>query len=319
MTGRPFDYEQYADVSARDLMLSFIPQFVGQVRGFSTLGASLFDWQDIAETRQFELLAQKIGASIALLEKNETGEPPPGADFIIGPPAGTEAAGTATGVQQEILDGGVIRYLRARSGSNLEAFQQDRPTGNQIAFEANVIRSSFHGMDWSVDFSLDPTKVGGASMRVVIERINRAVAADQDLVLAPPTRRYDGYALAKAMKLGLLPWDDDWWRFEYQGPARLTADAKYDSDVQLQEVRAGVRSRARMAANLGEDLTDVRQIREREVNELLTAARRIADQHGIPLGTALALLESDNSLPVQSAPSPEAEPPARNEPAPARE
>jgi hypothetical protein len=306
------------------MRLFFVPEYVGQVRGFSALGASLFNWQDVAEYRRFELIAQKVGSAIALIEKNEEAEPPPGTDAIVLPESTEDTSETATGLVNEVLDGGLIRYLKAKSGAELEAFRNDRPSGNQQDFEANIVRSCFYGMDWSVDFSLNPTRIGaGAPMRMVVEKINRTDAANQDLLLEPACRYYDMYALSIFGQprdkqgpngkpgLAMLKLPPDWDNWEYQPGAKFTADAKYDSDVAANQVRSGFTTRRRIAGCLGEELKDVRDGREFEADDLFTRARRLADKHKITFELALSKLESD----TPNGNMPPAEP-EREEPAP---
>ena len=80
--GRPMAYRvqndgvndnEFVDVPARDMFLSYLVETPDQVRGISSLGASCFDWQDIADARRFELIAQKLASSVGLIETNETG------------------------------------------------------------------------------------------------------------------------------------------------------------------------------------------------------------------------------------------------------
>jgi capsid protein len=295
LTGNPFDYETHTDISARDMFLTFVPTYVGQVRGFSTLGAGMFDWQDIGEWRSAEMMAQKINSAIALVEDNEEGEAKPGSDYIVDKSGGVPQPGTPTGLQYEQLDDGLIRYFKSKTGSGLKAHIAARPTAEQDAFEAKIIRSNLAGMEWSVDFSLDPTKIGGASMRVCVDKINRAVGTDQDLILDPSVRRYNAYVVASAMDagLGLLPFDPDWFKWEFQGPAQLTADKKYNSDVDAQEVRIGVKTRTKSTAERGESLEDVRDIREAELDDLFTRAQRQATKHGVPIDVVLNRFEND--------------------------
>ena len=288
----------YTDISADDLYLTYSPEYPGQLRGVSVLGSSLFDWQDVQEFRRFELIAQKAGAAISLIERTETGEAQAGADWLQLQSGGAITSGNATGLTSEVLDGGTIRYLRANSGQQLEAFRQDRPTSAQMTFEDRIIRNAFYSLGWSVDYGLDPTRVGGAPMRVVVERINRAVANLQGELLRRACARYDGYALAKAMKLGLLPWNDQWYAWHYQAAAQLTADAKYQSDVDLQERHTGIKTLAKITAERGEDWLDVRRQREREADDLLERATRLAERWGLPLAQALSILEL--STPNQS-------------------
>lgn len=298
-----WDKSDYTDVSADDMFLVFRPEYTGQVRGFSALGASLFDWQDIQEKRRFELIAQKMASCYAFTEENEQGEPPPGSDFIIAPATGSTTAGTATGLVTEVLDGGTTRYFKSRTGSGLKYVQFDRPSENQQAFEEKILRANFAGIDWSIDFALDPTKIGGASMRVVVEKLNRAIEADQDLLIEPACRRIDGYRLSRAMKMGLLPWDDDWWKFSYQGPARLTADAKYDSEIDLQESARGLITERKACAKRGDFYEETFAQKEAETGMKWDAAKRLSQKAGITIQEAYnsLWLPGPNGLPAGSA------------------
>jgi hypothetical protein len=227
----------YVDVSARDAFLSGFPEWCDQSRFISSIGACAFDWQDVSERRAFEMLAQKIGSAISLIEKNEAGEAPnTGTDHVVFPEDGVSTAATPSGLVVEKYDGGMIRYIRPNE--SVEAPRFDRPSADSQRFEETIVRGAFKGMEWDVDFSLDPSKVGGASMRVVVEKINRTIEKNQRLI-EKAMRRIDGYALSKAIKLGLLPDDPDWWKWEYQGPSRVTADAKYDDDIDRERLKMG--------------------------------------------------------------------------------
>jgi len=236
------DYANYLDVSANDMDLCFIPEFPEQLRGFSPVGLGAFDWQDIADARRFELMAQKILSAIALIEVNEDGEPAPGADLgpIIIPGADETTTATPSSLVSEVFDGGLVRYLRARSGADLKTLESNRPSLNRREFEDQVVRADMHGLGWSMDYSLDPSKVGGAPMRVIVDKINRMVGAVREFGIEPLARRIDGWRVAKAIKLGLIPTDPEWFKWEHQFAADITADKKYDSDVDVQEMRAGL-------------------------------------------------------------------------------
>ena len=227
--------EDDLDFSSNDLFPAFDPDYVDQLRGFSALGASVIDWQDIHESRRFALLAQKKFSATAILESNETGEMPIGNSVGDGTTLGVivEGSETAVAVYGEEMLGGETRYFRAGSGSKWEIPTADRPTANQQAFSADIVRQAIHGIGWSSDFSLDPTKAGGASMRIVIDKCNRQLDHIRSDILAPVRRRIDAWRIAKAIKAGRLPANVDWWRWAYQFPARLSADEKYSSDVDL--------------------------------------------------------------------------------------
>jgi len=256
--GRPLAYRVYddarakfQDISAVDMKLRFLPRYVDQVRGFSALGCAMVDFQDIDEVRRFELVAQKLAASIVLAETNETGLPPDSAESMLG--EDTTETNPDANIAMHTMQGGEIRYFRSGTGGKLEALMADRPTPAQQSFADSIIRQAMAGMGWSIDYFLDPSKVGGASMRVVVERINRHVGMMRTQCLFPLARSVDAWRIAKAMKEEMLPWSDDWFRWRYQGAANITADAKYSAQVSEIRMERGLSSPQIEAAQIGND------------------------------------------------------------------
>lgn len=230
--------DQYIDVAAENMIQSFIPDYPEQLRGISPIGRSAFDFMDVNESRAFEKASLKLGSHYGMVVKNESGTVDRARQVIRGATTAPDSAGTAQSLSTQVVNGVGVYYFKAGTGQGLEPVKNDRPSSNQQNFEAEVIRSAIHGVGWSVDFSLDPSKVGGAPMRVVVEKINAMIGSTQCLALQPTDERIDGWRVSKAINLGLLPDVVDWWKWEYQFPAELTADKKYDSDVDIAEVRA---------------------------------------------------------------------------------
>jgi len=307
--GRPIAYRvyqdnwssgEYRDIPARNMFPSFMPLVTGQVRGFSLLASSILNWQDIAEWREFEMVAQKAFASKTIVETNETGEADTAKNIIKGK-ATFDTAGGKTALDVQKLAGGTYHYLKAGSGSKLEPFNYNRPGNGSAAFMDTTLRDAFRGTEWDYFFSLDPSRLGGATMRVVVDKINM-VAKKRRKLARKACRRVDGFGLSVFMGLGLLPWDDDWYKWEYQGPGDVTADKKYDSDVDLQEISQGIGTRKRACAKRGLYVDEVDEQREREADSDLTRAGRLAEKHGITIQEALIVLRP----PSQSAQLPAA-------------
>jgi len=308
----------FTDVPARDMFLSFHIETPDQIRGISNLGASCFDWQDVSDARRFELIAQKLIASIGIIETNETGEADKTKKLLSRTSTNFDDTSNATKTHlsttaTETVDGVSIRYHRANSGSKIEAFSGDRPTSNQQAFRDDVIREALHGMGWSFDFSYNPTKIGGAPMRVVVDRINRQIETMREEIVDPAQMRINGYRIASVMdnpertdkKVVLFPFNADWWKWNSQGQAKVTADAKYQSAVDIEERRSGLKTLAKSAAERGEYWKDVRTQNQTEANDLLERAGQLAKQHGIAIELAISLLEKMDANPIQAAQPPE--------------
>ncbi len=248
------------------MMLNFVPLFVGQIRGFSIVGFSAWTYQDVTESDIFELLAQKAGAGRVFQEWNETGEPPPGADWVTGPGSASGAL-TPSGLWREVIDEGINTYFSALTpGQKIEAVKFDRPSANQQKFKETKLRETFYAAGWSLDFGLNPTTIGGAPLRVVVDRINASVEDIQCEMIEPAARRFDAFRIPVAMlETKELPFVSDWWNLEYQPGARLTGDRKYDSDVTIQDVKS--------------------------VDRLFGEAEKLAKKYGIPFAMALERLE----------------------------
>ena len=279
-----------ADYSVNDMRLHFHPKYSDQVRGFSWLGASAIGIQDTHESRRLELIAQKNFASTTVLEHNETGMADPGISNIITP--GTEATTTEAATAPifgQSIEGGTTRYFRAGSNSKWEIPVGDRPTMNQREFSADVIRKAIHAMGWSVDFFLDATRIGGASMRVVVDNINSTL----DTLRSITVRRrkwIDAWRIAKAIKNGRIPFNQDWWKWEYQFARRITADRKYDSETNINETTAGFGTQADACAASGLWWQDVNKQKARELRDKLTRAKEIAAEFDITMQEAMVHL-----------------------------
>jgi hypothetical protein len=300
----------YRDISTRDMFLSFYPLFPGQLRGVSALASSAFHHQDKAEYDRFEFLAQKACASTALIETNETGDIDSSKQIMRDVPTWNSDNTLATPATQ-LLDGGTYRYFKANTNSKLEAFHYDRPGANATAFQDRKTREAFRGTEWDSFFSLNPGSVGGAPMRIIVEKINRVLEKRRRLV-GKACVRVDGYGVAKAIKIGDLPEDVDWWKWEHQGPGDVTADRKYDSDVDLQEVAQGFSTRKIAAGKRGNYWEELDAQREAEADSDLERAGRLAKKHGITIQEALVVLRPPT--PNQQLPPPQPETPAAETP-----
>ena len=260
-------------VSARDMALCFFPEWSDQGRGITPLSAVTGDLQDIKELREYELNAQKAASSIALVEHNEDGYADDSEAFI----DQTIDDGNLT-TTLETLEGGAIRYFRAGSGSKIEVLDRNRPGANAQDFENTILRSAFQALEWPFDLSLDPTKIGGAVVRLVTAKAQRTVEKNQRLV-RKIAKRIDGYALAKAMKLGLLPQPKggDWYSWHYQGPRKISVDGGRDAAAGREDYKLGLTTLQELYADRGlhwEDEVEKRITEQRFVLDL-------AEKHGI--------------------------------------
>ena len=292
----------YRDISARNLFLSFIPMFPGQLRGISLLASSVCPWEDVHEWRKFEMLAHKVFSSKTIVEENETGDMDMAKALVspakFGAPLDQNGQPLLDASGQPMpekliapatvkMEGGGYTIFKARTGSKLTPFETNRTSPNAQSFMETTMRDAFRGTQWDIFFSLDPQKVGGAPMRVIVDKINR-VLKKRRRVAGKAMKRIDCYGLAKgALRTGELPLDPQWYKWHYQGPPDITADRRYESQTDQAEFESGWITLEDIEAKRNGDWRLKRTQREIEVRDKLTRARKIADDFGISIQEAM--------------------------------
>jgi capsid protein len=247
-------YKEDKYISARDLIQVFDPRWPDQVRGFPVFMHALLDLKDLRQIQGYEKIAAELMSSVGLIEWNETGAPDMDpASILRGSTAFVGSNPTPAVTIEQVAGGGNVKYFRGNSGSKLEQLKNDRPSVQLDAFMDRLIRNACVGAGWPFELTWDASKLGGANVRLLIAKAMRAVEDRQDL-LRPIAKRCVGYAVAKAIKSGLLEGFDDWYNWRFTMPARMTADYGRDSKADLADYQAGITS---LTDILGEEGTDL--------------------------------------------------------------
>jgi hypothetical protein len=288
----------HRDISARNMFLSFFPMFPGQLRGISLLASSVPICEDVSEWKSLEMLAQKIFSSRAIVEENETGDIDQAKQLVssaqfsqpaIGPDGKPIPGQTQQKLSPDLVktEGGTYTVFRAKTGSKLTALEWSRPSQGAQDFQETMLRDAFRGTEWDIFFSLDPKSVGGAPMRVIVDKINRVLKKRRRLA-GKAMKRIDTYGLAKgALRTGELPMDPEWYKWHYQGPPDITADRRYEAQTDQMEYDAGWSTLEDIEKKRNGDWRLKREQREIEVEDKLARAKKLADKYGISIQEAL--------------------------------
>lgn len=261
------------DYSARDLIQVFDPEWADQVRGFPAFTHALLDLKDLRTTQGYEKIAAMIASSIGLIEKNELGAPDPN-DVMNVLRRGTQTMSDSnlvgpTAVTQN-YQGVTTRFFRAGTGSGLEQLKSERPGDGWEKFMNRLIRNACAGAGWPYELTWNSAELGGANVRLLVARAMRTVEDRQDL-LRPIARRAVGYAVAKAIKLGKLPSNDQWYKWDFAMPARISVDYGRDGNSDREDYKLGLSTMTGWLAEQGKTLES--HIKEKvEENKKLTAA-----------------------------------------------
>lgn len=302
--GRPVAYKVLGNepsedriYSGRDFHLCKLPNRVDQLRGVPLLSSGINDWQDVKLTKEFELQAQKLGAYQGLIMETEDGNAPVDLAKQLTRSAEPTVSGGAETTTPEVYnytmggDGAMIRFFKAGKGG-IKAFQNARPSQDSVNFWKLVVREALCGIGYSYDFAVDPSGVSGAAERVVVSRINRYISKLSRFVVKPLQNRIDGYRIAKAINTDRIPHNEDWFRRAYAGGQELTADAKHQSDTDLQNIAAGLDSESHAIARHGRNWKEV--IREKA--EFQKFVNETADEFGVSPQELVAVNPKNPSL-----------------------
>lgn len=289
--------KQDRTISARDMMLVFDPEWYDQGRGITALAHAIIKLMDLQDIHDATLAGIKAAASIALQEWNDSGAVNSGRNRT----ATTNSNGS--GITVEEIDRGLIKYFKANSGNKLEVLRDERPSQNSSEFLEKILRAAYQGIEWPYEFTRDMSKIGGAPARIMLAKAGRTVRKRQRILKKPATRIV-GYALSKAIKNKSLTLSNEWWMWNWQMPPIITADAGREAQQDREDLKAGTRSLAEDAAERGVDWQELRNQVEKEAEDILIRAKRLAQRFDISMEAAMNLLQqrtpNGNQAPVQN-------------------
>ena len=262
------------DISARNMDFLREPVAPDQTRGLPAFTSAILDLRDLMTVQDYVRQAAKLAAAIGLIEHNEMGV----ADMMDPAMQLQKNGPTNTGLVGEEVFGGTVRYFRANSGSKLEQLKSEVPSEATNSLMERLLRNALHGAGLPYEFFWDASKLGGASVRAMVSKVNRTVADRQDL-MRPLARRRVGYAVSKAIKLGLLPAYRGTdlggsLRWSFTTPPQITVDAGYANSDAREAYKLGMRTLTEILAEGGRTLADHLDEREREEIEIRTRMER---------------------------------------------
>lgn len=300
--GRPVAYRvlgedpegaQDEDISARDLIHVFNPFWYEQQRGLPAAMHAIDKLLTSLRSEEWEEMAMLMVSSIGLIEYNEHGmaDPDDPANFFTAPT--TEGQ---SGITTSTFAGGSVRHFKANSGAKLESIKHDRPGDLWEKFQDRLARHFIAGMDWSYAFAWKPAEFNSVSQRVELEKMQKAIEDRQDL-LRMPAKRMINYAIAKAIKNGVLPKCDDWFKFDFNMPTKFSIDRGRESAARINEFKVGALNMTTWVGELGRTYEE--QIRERctEIAQRQIIKKEIEDKFGITIDPRELSMMTPNEAP----------------------
>ena len=237
---------------AKDVVHIFDPAWQEQGRGLPAFTHALNDLRDALQSHDWERHAQLMLSSIGLIEYNETGLPdiPDNVNVL----SGSSCSQPSGGLAANILFGGQVRHYVSNSGSKLETIKNDRPGDMWESFQNRIYRKALAGVNWPMSMCWLSTGQGTAE-RADLGRAQRAVEDRQDL-LAYAAKRITSFAIAKFIKRGDLPMDNEFYKWTFSTPKKLTVDDGRVSKELIEMFRSGFLNQVDVLGYLGKTASD---------------------------------------------------------------
>ncbi|MDB6172034.1 MAG: hypothetical protein JWL59_1345 [Chthoniobacteraceae bacterium] len=292
--------DQFTDLPARSVVQVMDAIFSDQPRGLSAIARGINQIFDAREATQFELEALKNNSARSLVIKTPTGEVP---DDVL-----DDELNAGNGIDdltlEEIQSGEI---LRLGPGEEIQDVSNTRPGNNFVPYMEFNFRdfACGYGVPLEVIWKSD---LGGPSQRFFLSKFQRRINARLALVTIPIFyRRIYIYWLAKEIKRKALPFRPDWYKVAFQPTSpKITIDIGREAQQDREDILLGTRTLSEDAGERGKDWREIRNQSEKETEDLIDRAQRLAEKKKISFEVALSLLSRrtpNGNLP-QSEPAP---------------
>ena len=248
-------------VPSNSMLHVYHPEQVSGARAYSPLQHSINNLIDILEILSLEKVAVKTASDITRTITRENPQ-------FDGSTADFEAFGMRPqDYPNQVYDnpeqvGSFIggKILSLAPGEKLDSFQSNRPNDSFNGFIEHLQRDSAAGV-LPYEFTADPTKAGGAAVRLVVSKAERHFGARQHMFMTRFLTPVWGYVIGNAIANGEIPANDNWSKVNWVTPRRVTVDAGREAAANQRDIEMGLKTLSDHFAELGMNPRD--EIRRR--------------------------------------------------------
>lgn len=296
-TGTPLTYRVYdrtkansyvnpQEIPAVDCMLYGDPSRIDQYRCITPFAPVICEARDLKELMEAVRIGTKFENYHAAIGYTPNGLPlQQPEDFITS--AGTMANGQAM-TEQEIKPG-LIQW--APSASKIDFLKSDRPSGQFQTYLENLIRLQANALCLPIGFVYSLAGLSGPSVRMDAQQAQRTIQYHQQNMVERILDRIRNTLLMDDFATGVLPYSPRWRQGRWQFAPSISIDAGRDSKAMIDEWKTGLRTKASIFAEDGDDAEEQEELYDAETRRTIDRALAISAEKGITLELALTMLE----------------------------
>jgi len=265
------DDGNFIDLAADAVLHIYDPEQVSGCRGYPPLQHAINHLYDEMELLAMEKQAIKDQSDITRIFRKSN----PMEDASDYPDLGhADYDDTNTAIQFQRNFGG--KSMVINQGEELQHLESKRPNSTFTGFLEHLRRDSSQGA-MPYEFIADPSKIGGASVRLVVAKADRCFQHRQNILIHRFLEPVLNYIIADAIDRGELPDHPQWHKMTFTTPCRVTVDAGRMSDQERSDIEFGLGTLSDSYAARGMDAREeiVRKAKE------LQMINEVAKEHGI--------------------------------------
>lgn len=238
------------------------------VRGYPVLQSSFNSVRDHLEVFELEKRALRTSADHTLILKKQGGvlQDDPAAKFS-GDANSCEKIASQMGGKMLVVD----------TNEDLTELVSNRPSpawmGMMTAIERDIVRLLPY------EYQVDPSKIGGAVVRLVAGKVSRWAAKWQTLLIDQALDRVYDYVIADGIAKGKIPDDPDFNRKTWITPRDVTVDAGREAAQDRADLEMCLTTSQAIIGKKGSTFDDVLDARAVEMEKIVNKAK----EKNIPL------------------------------------
>ena len=268
------EHSNTTKVPASAVLHIFDAERISQSRAYPQIQHSINDVIDRKEILALEKKKVKSISDIVHILKG--GQGMLDGDYKVD--VGNRSEGTSTETMNRILGG---KNIRIDPDESIDVHQSNVPSPTFAGFLTELDRSGSLGV-LPYEFVVDPSKIGGASVRLVASKTQRYI---DDITQTIDERFNDAiwfFVIGWAIDSGLLPAENWWWYCAWTHPRKLTVDAGREEQQNRANVEMGLKTLEESYSECGLDFEDEMRTRADNARFIMRLAG-IPDSEPIPL------------------------------------
>ena len=256
-------------ILAQSMMMVVDQEYASGARGVPLLQHSINSIQDEMEILALEKQAVKDNGDITRIIKKEGG--------VLDGDMANELGSVTGGSYANLANTMGGKLIALEPGEDMDSFQSNRPNATFNGFISALERDISMGV-LPYEFVSDPSKIGGASVRLITAKAARVFGKYQNVIIENFCVPTWGYIIGQGIADGELPDDPQWNQVSWTTPKSVTVDAGRDAANDRNDVEMGLLSMSELYAQRG---LDFRSEMDKRANDMAFIIEK-AKSAGIP-------------------------------------